>query len=440
MSSTLGRCAAVWMVVCLTGCAGNRSLIGLGRTTSPYEHYLDTLRRSGLDQTALGRDWAQAGEESLQKPVSAESPFSETGYLPPDTPLATAYRLDLRRGRRLVVDVTFESMQPGRFFVDLFEMLKEGPPQHVASLPVDATTLTYNVERDATYLLRFQPELLRGGRFTIAVRALSSLMFPVSGLTARAVQSSFGVARDAGTRDHEGIDVFAAKGTPVVAVTGGLARIDTNGLGGNVVWLREGITGRRFYYAHLDRWAMERTSFVRAGDVLGYVGSTGNARTTAPHLHFGIYEHGALDPLPFLQADDDVPPAPSADPSRLGEVVRVVTVRAALREGASKATPVRSQLEQGSVARVLGMSQSALRVALPDESVGYMDATAVTSTRAALRRRRLASGSVLREAPKANAPVVDILAGDLQVDVLGRSGRFELVRTPDGRVSWIDGG
>ena len=84
----------------------------------------------------------------------------------------------------------------------------------------------------------------------------------------------------------------------------------SNGLGGTVVWLHEPDAGRTFYYAHLDRQAFTEPRRVVTGDVLGYVGNTGNARTTAPHLHFGLYDDGPRDPLPYVQPDDVVPPLP----------------------------------------------------------------------------------------------------------------------------------
>jgi murein DD-endopeptidase MepM/ murein hydrolase activator NlpD len=92
-------------------------------------------------------------------------------------------------------------------------------------------------------------------------------------------------------------------------VAGGVARRGSNRLGGNVVWLHAPAAGRTFYYAHLDRWAIGAFAWVEAGDVLGYVGTSGNARRTPPHLHFGIYDRGAIDPWPFVRPDDPVPRA-----------------------------------------------------------------------------------------------------------------------------------
>ena len=143
--------------------------------------------------------------------------------------------------------------------------------------------------------------------FLFAQRTRPSLAFPVDVTPARAPQSTFGVPRDAGRRRHEGIDLFAPRGTAVVAVASGVARPATNRLGGNVVWLHAPASGRTYYYAHLDHWAIGPVALVRAGDVLGYVGNTGNAARTAPHLHFGIYERGAIDPWPFVQPDQSIP-------------------------------------------------------------------------------------------------------------------------------------
>lgn len=92
---------------------------------------------------------------------------------------------------------------------------------------------------------------------------------------------SWGDARSSGRR-HEGVDMEADRGTPVVAVRDGSAEFKRSNLGGNAIWLTAA-TGERFYCAHLDNWEGE-SRYVRAGEVIGYVGQTGNAR--GDHLHF----------------------------------------------------------------------------------------------------------------------------------------------------------
>jgi murein DD-endopeptidase MepM/ murein hydrolase activator NlpD len=133
-----------------------------------------------------------------------------------------------------------------------------------------------------------------------------ALPMPVRGVAPERVADTWHAARG-GSRVHEGVDVFAPRGTPVVATTRGIVlHVGPNALGGNVVWVL-GPGGQRHYYAHLDRFAprVRGGDRVTPGDVLGFVGNTGNARGTPPHLHYGIYGmRGAIDPLPLLRAYD----------------------------------------------------------------------------------------------------------------------------------------
>ncbi len=149
-----------------------------------------------------------------------------------------------------------------------------------------------------------------------------TLPVPVQGVPMRAVRDTFGAPRP-GDRSHQGVDIFAPRGTPVLATTRGLvARIGENSLGGTVVWVL-GPGGDRHYYAHLNSVAdVKIGQRIAPGDVLGTVGTTGNARGTPPHLHYGVYRRGegAINPFPLLinRLAEDKPPAPrrtSADRS-----------------------------------------------------------------------------------------------------------------------------
>jgi len=432
------RAPAAALVVLAIGACGENSPLGeLFKSESPYEEYLGTLRSAGLDQTALGRDWVRAGDQALARPVSARLPFRETGYCSPETPSAVAYRFELRRGRTLAIDISFDSARPARIFVDLFIQRDTNPPERVASLGTEDSSLSYDVRRDGTYLLRLQPELLRGGRWTVVERTRASLGFPVPGLGVQAVRSGFGADRDAGRRSHQGLDIFAPRGTPVIAIVDGYARASTNELGGNVIWLNDAMRGRTFYYAHLDRWAVDGGATVRTGDTVGFIGTTGNARTTPPHLHFGIYEGGPIDPLPFLAPDDPVPPAIDTSGGKWDEWVRVTAASAMLRSGAHRDADTLQRLQRGAVARVSAMSHRALRVILPDETTGYLDPQAVISAKRPLSRVALDSGTVLRESPANAAPVVERLTARISGDVLGRFGEFTLVRIPDAGTGWV---
>jgi murein DD-endopeptidase MepM/ murein hydrolase activator NlpD len=131
----------------------------------------------------------------------------------------------------------------------------------------------------------------------------TSLDMPVVGVRPYDLSDSWGDPRDGGKRKHRGIDIFAPKGTPVVAVSDGIVSfIGDQPKGGHCLWLTtEG--GASFYYAHLDRWAsgLYEGQEVRSGDLLGYVGNTGNAKTTPSHLHFAVNENDEMvNPYPIL--------------------------------------------------------------------------------------------------------------------------------------------
>ena len=104
-------------------------------------------------------------------------------------------------------------------------------------------------------------------------------------------------------RLHEGQDIFAPRGTPTYSATRGyIYNIGQNGLGGQTVSVI-GAGGRVYYYAHFDSYApgIAEGDYVTPQTVLGYVGTTGNAQGTPPHLHFGVYTPtGAINPLPLL--------------------------------------------------------------------------------------------------------------------------------------------
>jgi murein DD-endopeptidase MepM/ murein hydrolase activator NlpD len=134
--------------------------------------------------------------------------------------------------------------------------------------------------------------------------APKALPLPIAGVAPAALRDTWGAARGSGRR-HEGIDIFAPKGTPIRSTTRGLVfRVGQNRLGGNVVWIF-GPGRQMHYYAHLDRFGeFEPGDLVMPGDIVGYVGDTGNARGTPPHLHYGVYTGaGAINPFPLLQQD-----------------------------------------------------------------------------------------------------------------------------------------
>lgn len=138
----------------------------------------------------------------------------------------------------------------------------------------------------------------------LPAEAAKELIIPVLlGVAVDDLDDTWGDARSGG-RKHEGIDIMALKGTPIVSPTEAVVtRVDTNLLGGKVVYTAN--PGKEtYYYAHLNSFAegLEVGDVLAKGDLIGYVGSTGNASASAPHLHFTIFdtEGDAMNPYPRL--------------------------------------------------------------------------------------------------------------------------------------------
>jgi murein DD-endopeptidase MepM/ murein hydrolase activator NlpD len=136
------------------------------------------------------------------------------------------------------------------------------------------------------------------------------LMIPVQGVRAEDLRDNFNEMR--GGHRHEALDIMAARGTPVLAADeGNVVKLFLSKPGGLTVYQFDDSQTYCYYYAHLDRYApgLKEGALLRKGDVLGYVGSTGDASPEAPHLHFAIFKLGPerhwwegtpIDPYGFL--------------------------------------------------------------------------------------------------------------------------------------------
>ena len=144
--------------------------------------------------------------------------------------------------------------------------------------------------------------------------AVGSLLIPVAGILPGQLTDTFDDARGGGSRQHEALDIMAARGTPVLAASDGkVAKLFTSVAGGLTIYEFDPTQTYAYYYAHLDRYAaglVDGKPLTR-GDVIGYVGSTGDASPEAPHLHFAIFLLGpekrwwkgtAINPYPLLAA------------------------------------------------------------------------------------------------------------------------------------------
>lgn len=344
---------------------------------TPHERYARRLADAGLDDAALGRFWTRAAKRALDEAPRVDAPFRETGYLDASRPDAVGYRFRARPGQRLTFQVRLDPPTNMLVFLDLFRVPADSTavPARVASADSGALRLVHEPARDGVYIIRAQPELLRGGRYVLTATAEPTLAFPVTGGGVQSVGSFFGDARDGGRRDHHGIDIFARRGTPVIAAAAGRVRsVETTPIGGRVVWLRDEARSQTLYYAHLEEQWVEWGQRVESGDTLGLVGNSGNARTTPPHLHFGIYRRGVgpLDPMPFVRPVPGDPPAPfDVEP---GTWRQVATRDLRLRAGPDPAAPVLDRLQREVRLRVLAVAGDWLRVELAGGRRGFVAA------------------------------------------------------------------
>lgn len=259
----------------------------------------------GIDGGSGPRSWFEAAFRALEDPLRLRASYRDEGRISPDAPHAWSFRLRIERGQRLAVAFAQDDPDARRVFVDLY---RPAPvpgryPVPLEGSETDGGSWAFEPTGRNEYVVRLQPELASNGPYRLSVRVEPSLLFPVTGRGMGDVGSFFGDPREGGRRTHRGVDIFAPRGTPVIAAADGIVlSVDTTTLGGRVVWQRTSDGRYGLYYAHLDRPLVQEGQAILAGDTVGLVGNTGNARTTPPHLHFAVYgrREGAVDPWYFI--------------------------------------------------------------------------------------------------------------------------------------------
>ena len=370
----------IFFTAFVAGCSGKTTLNHLFEKASPYEKYKRSLTETQLDQTALGTDWIRAGETSLQDSLTITLPYTETGYFSPEKPSALCLRYQVLEGQNIYITLQPLSHPDAIFFIDVFEIQSDSSFQLQATDTLQS--LAYEVERSGWNALRIQPELLRGGAFVLNISFKPSLSFPVEGKNSKAVGSFFGDPREGGKRPHQGIDIFAPKGPPVLAASAGVvSRVTTNRLGGNVVWLTSMKNRFTQYYAHLDSQTVQTGQKVQAGDTIGFVGNTGNARTTPPHLHFSIYKYGegAVNPFPFVHALLEEAPSVAIDTSHIGMPARTKATASNIRQSPSTSSSILGTFAKNTLINIEGKTEKWYRITLPDKQRGYLHESLVES-------------------------------------------------------------
>ncbi len=355
-------CAAI-----LLGCNG--SMGRLFHKNYAHQRYQQKLAKADLLETNMGRAWLEASRMSLQEAVEIELPASHKGSFFPRRVEALAWRLQLQKGAELRLAIKWQPLDSANLFVDLFQQIDKDP---VLSLQKGETTAVFEVEKSGSYILRLQPELFASGNFELQLK-LHPLyaVFPISGKNAAAIQSFWGAPRDGGRRRHEGIDIFAPRGTPVLApVKSRVSSVRERGLGGKQVWLRDLKRSYSLYFAHLDSQLVSSGELLNPGDTLGLVGNSGNARYTSPHLHFGVYHHGAFDPLPLVNNPQQT--APMSELTYDQPWLTVKTASANLRPRPHTRRKPLGTFKRGEVVMIKSLSGQWYQVESYDGRRGYL--------------------------------------------------------------------
>lgn len=431
--------AYVWLYVCslmltcllLQSCSSSRQ--GLFSRKTPHEKYQSALKEAGLSGTILYEAWISAAENGLKMPVSVSTPYKETGFFAADAPRSGGYAFNARKGEKISFVVEKQPVE-GRIFSELWKM-----EDTARKLLYAADSLEYRwefeIKDDGKYLVRLQPELLHAASYTVTISAGPSLAFPVRTTDKPKTSSFWGDSRDAGARRHEGIDIFAPKRTPAVAAAEGMVtRVGTNNLGGNVVFMRPSGKNYNLYYAHLDTQLVREGQQVQVGDMIGLIGNTGNARTTPPHLHFGIYtSSGAVDPFPFVNADRNDPPPIDSDTAQLNKTLRT-TASIKLLSSLLPSAPA-TTLERGTLAKPIAATGTWFKVELPDGSLGFVKSSQLTD-KPLPQKLKPTSDSLLAH-PSSGSPVRSIIASGAPITVYGTWKNYAYVQTGELR-GWVD--
>lgn len=413
------------------------------KPTNAHRAYIYSLEQSGLAETALGRDWISASRKAMENPIGVSLPFEEIFFMDPAVPDAVSYGFDVKKGQKIEVEASVRSVKQGRLFIDLFRSSGNSRKEWVLVAGADEkeNRLAFEARSESRYYLRIQPELLRGGQCRLAIRVVPSLKFPVKGYDEEAILSGFGEPRDGGRRRHHGVDIFAPRHTPVLApVRAYVRRAGESERGGNHVWLHDSKRNLYLYFAHLETRDAVANTVVEQGQVIGTVGNTGNARTTPPHLHFGLYfrGEGPVDPHYFIASTNPVPDPVTADPENLGIWMRVKQIKTLFSATIERSPDSEICLERHMPIRIVGAWKEMYRVLLPNRESGYVRADGLEPLVPGIRIEEVSAFKTVQTLPDRKAPVREYLKAGERFTILGRFETYWFVRTKFGNMGWLE--
>lgn len=413
---------------------------GIFGKKSPHEQYGDRLINAGLKSTSLGSSWFDMAVQSISSPLVVKIPYKETGYFAAERPSAAGLRFDALRGQLLIITVERNPAINFKVYIDLLKSVEgENKPKHIVAADTSSYSIRYEVEQNASYILRIQPELLSSGEYTISIIAGASLAYPIKAAGKNHTQSFWGADRDGGSRKHEGIDMFAPLRTPVVAAANGrITKVNETAIGGKVVWLKAENKDYTLYYAHLDSQLVAGGERVQTGDTLGLMGNTGNARFTLPHLHFGIYTYGgAVDPFPFVNPIENMPEKITASVKLIGQLARNTSTPAKVYDEPNINSVSNLFIPGNTLLRIEAATSNWFKIILPNGRQGFLRNILVNETDKPLRKLTLKTSLPLLDKPDPfAAKKLIMIAGEI-VDVFGSFENYYFIASKSNVSGWI---
>lgn len=335
--------------------------------------------RNFKNKDSLLLQWKEAFNKAQQDSIIVTLPYAESGVFSENAFNVYSYDVQLQEGEKLIVSV---EKQPDstQIFIEVFQKPKDSTKtlKLLKASEPGSSELTHTISNYGYYKITVQSEMKRAAPFQLKIYTQPTYGFPVSGAGNKNVQSLWAASRDGGKRSHEGIDIFAPRGTPLIAITDGrITSTGNRGLGGKQVWLQDGLFGKTMYYAHLDSINVVEGQRVKLGDTIGFVGNTGNAETTEPHLHFGIYKGstGPVNPYPYVK-QTEIPEITTLNTKTRGVINRNKT---SIHQGPSSALDEVGIVSKNDTISILGQYGSWFHIVAKDTLKGYVSRNRVAA-------------------------------------------------------------
>ena len=385
-------------------------------------------------------DWRWQARRSLNNPLPILLPYSERWLVLPDTSQAVTFTVLAEQGRILDIRTQRESTAQGGLVIEIFD-LETGDVLPVASIGPSEDQLRWPVSNTSTYRVRVQSMPGTLGAFALALDERFALEFPVDTDAADPVRSFFGMPRDGGLRAHHGIDVFAPRHTPVIAAADGyVSRVGTSPRGGLHIWQRvndeSGASLGTLYYAHLEDIFVTAGTWVDRGTPIGTVGNSGNAISTPPHLHFGLYQRfkGPLDPLP-LTGLSQRPLVPMSNGHHWPVWVSINRESVNVRAGPGIEHAVKATVGRGEIVAVEAATDGWLRIRTGEGERGFLSDALVGTLQD--QTLALVEDSQVQVSHDVSSTTLVTLQAQQSVKLLGRFGTARYVETATGLRGWI---